>query len=50
MASIREKIFSLLKVARETWPLLICQIATLHLPAEVVCNPVGTRPLKAPLV
>lgn len=50
MVFTRKKILSLLKGTRETWPLLICQIATLHLPAEMVCNPLGTRPLKVSLV
>ena len=46
MAWIHKMIFSLLKGTRGTLPLVICQIATLHLPAELVCNPVGIKPLK----
>lgn len=37
MVFTRKKILSLLKGTRETWALLICQIATLHLPAVRWC-------------
>lgn len=49
MAWIHKTIFSLLKGPRGTLPLVICQIATLHLPAEVACNPVDTKPLEVSL-
>lgn len=43
MAWIHETIFSLLKGTCGTLPLVICQMATLHLPAELVRNPLGTK-------
>lgn len=49
MAWIHETVFSLLKGTRGTLPLAICQIATLHLPAEVACNPQDTKPLPVSL-
>lgn len=45
MAWIHKMIFSLLKGSRGTLLLIICQITTLHHPAEAVCTPLGTKPL-----